>query len=281
MVHLIQTSFRIVPSGKKGKPKAPHVIHQACHQILGFLTKKCKGFEFCYPLWNPENPIDRVAVVPSRAECKALPRDRLWILVGMGGTPRAPPPHYVSVPSLDAPCILEALTKGGLEKLAADPAIAYRTTLPLHEEDRGWVPPQDPAQAEAIMEVLPEITSSVVGILEDTRGEMSETSAGLGAALGAVTSIIAQVSEMKEEGRDWGETADKEATSDRMAPLGSLVGLSAALVTHAQGLSQRESQRLLKRLTRKPARLDGMRRLDFKKDRPVEFYSGHRSLWLA
>jgi hypothetical protein len=91
--------------------------------------------------------------------------------------------------------------------------------------------------------------------------------------------VVSQLGILKEGGKEWGEACAKEE-ADEAVTLGSLVGIASALVLKAQGLDEATSKRMLRRLGHKDARLDGSRRLPFKKDpMKIEEFTGRRSLW--
>jgi hypothetical protein len=290
---IIQVSFRVLHTGPK-KPKAPHALNDICHNLLGYLNKKVKECTFCYPPWNAEEPLDRVALVRDRAECRGLPSDRLWIFIGMPAPPK-PPKTFVCVKSLDGPLLVEGVGKYGVERLMADEAVGYIPTLPRHgslgrkhggeggdeskEQCATASSLEDPAHAEALMALLPEVIETVQGVLGDSYRDLPQGSKGIGSGMAAMASVVSHLATMKEGGQEWGEGTSVEGFKEDSA-LGAMVGIASSLVLKAQGLNEREAKRALKHLITKEGRLDGSRRLEFKDKTRVEFFTGHRSLWI-
>jgi len=283
---MIQVSFRILHTGSK-KPKDLHVLNQMCATAMAFVNKTHKDMQVCYPLWNPEDPVDRVALVHDRQDCKGLPGDRLWVLVGFGGaTPPKPPPVFVRINGLDGPPLLHALNAYGVDKLIGNETIQYVPTLPFHTDDpdgsQGWTAStlEDPTHGEVLLDMIPDVVQTVEGVLGDVHAELPEDLAHVGASMAAVTTVVSQLGILKEGGKEWGEACAKEEAGEAVT-LGSLVGIASALVLKAQGLDEAAGKRMLRRLGRKEARLDGSRRLPFTKDpMKIEGFTGHRSLWL-
>lgn len=281
----VQLSFRVVHKGSK-KPKDPHTLNGICHQLVGYLNKKVKEFEFCYPLWNPEEPLDRVALIHDKKEAKGLPSDRLWIFVGMEGVPPKPPKSFLLVKSLDGPLLVEALQTFGTETLKERKDVYYVPTLPFHH-DHGddkktlWTASslEDPAHGEALMALLPEVTETVEGVLGDVYQEMAGPTKHLASGMAAMTTVVSHMSQMKEKDGDWGEGCSTEDFKDD-AGLGTMVGIASALVLKARGLSERDAKRALKHLITKEGRMDGSRRIQAQGGKALERFSGHRSLWL-
>ncbi len=262
--------------------------------MMAFFNKKCKDVQLQFPLWNPEEPVDRVALVHNRKDCKRLPLDRVWVFVGFDKVPPKPPSTFVTIKTLDGPLLLQALQDYGIEKLANDESIQFVSILPFHLDDpepsqgssvstlKQWTAStlEDPAHADVLMDMVPEVVQTVEGVLGDFHADMPEELQHIGSSMAAVTTVVSQLGILKDGGKEWGEACSPDE-ADEAVTLGSLVGIASALVLRAQGMDETKGKRILRRLTRKEARLDGSRRLPHTADPlKLEPFTGHRSLWL-